>query len=82
MAGRGWGSDQGEDAAIGVSERSLFAPRPAIGSAPCALDTLCYMNAGRAKARATAPRFRWFPRVPCPTRSSPVLPLRPPAICT
>ncbi|RUT81723.1 ComEC/Rec2 family competence protein, partial [Mesorhizobium sp. M7A.T.Ca.US.000.02.1.1] len=28
MAGRGWGSDQGEDAAIGVSERSLFAPRP------------------------------------------------------
>ncbi|RVD55383.1 ComEC/Rec2 family competence protein, partial [Mesorhizobium sp. M7A.F.Ca.ET.027.03.2.1] len=29
MAGRGWGSDQGEDAAIGVSERSLFAPRPA-----------------------------------------------------
>ncbi|RUY66339.1 competence protein, partial [Mesorhizobium sp. M7A.F.Ca.CA.001.13.1.1] len=29
MAGRGWGSDQGEDAAIGVSERSLFAPLPA-----------------------------------------------------
>ncbi|MFD1986891.1 ComEC/Rec2 family competence protein [Mesorhizobium newzealandense] len=26
MAGRGRGSDQGEDAAIGVSERSLFAP--------------------------------------------------------
>jgi competence protein ComEC len=29
MAGRGWGSDQGEDAVIGVSERSLFAPLPA-----------------------------------------------------
>ncbi|RUW61040.1 ComEC/Rec2 family competence protein [Mesorhizobium sp. M7A.F.Ca.US.008.03.1.1] len=29
MAGRSWGSDQGEDAAIGVSERSLFAPLPA-----------------------------------------------------
>ncbi|PWJ89087.1 competence protein ComEC [Mesorhizobium loti] len=29
MAGRGRGSDQGEDAAIGVSERSLFAPLPA-----------------------------------------------------
>lgn len=28
MAGRGWGSDQGEDAAIGVSERSLFATPP------------------------------------------------------
>lgn len=25
MAGRGWGSDQGEDAVVGVSERSLFA---------------------------------------------------------
>jgi ComEC/Rec2-related protein len=29
MAGRGRGSDQGEDAVIGVSERSLFAPLPA-----------------------------------------------------
>ncbi|MER8752799.1 ComEC/Rec2 family competence protein [Mesorhizobium sp. M1050] len=30
MAGRGWGSDQDEDAVIGVSERSLFAaPLPA-----------------------------------------------------
>ncbi|KQU89970.1 competence protein [Mesorhizobium sp. Root695] len=29
MAGRSRGSDQGEDAAIGVSERSLFAPLPA-----------------------------------------------------
>ncbi|MER9302283.1 ComEC/Rec2 family competence protein [Mesorhizobium sp. M0496] len=28
MAGRGWGSDQGEDAAVGVSERFLFAPLP------------------------------------------------------
>ncbi|UCI33480.1 ComEC/Rec2 family competence protein [Mesorhizobium sp. B4-1-4] len=30
MAGRGRGSDRGEDAVAGVSERSLFATRPAI----------------------------------------------------
>ncbi|MER8373996.1 ComEC/Rec2 family competence protein [Mesorhizobium sp. M1406] len=52
MAGRGWGSDQGEDAVIGVSERSLFAaPLPASLPPPSPLVP----DPGKAPLQTDAP---------------------------
>jgi len=73
MAGRGWGSDQGEDAGVGVSERSLFASplanplpsplMPAPGSQPPQADmpaTLPPPASGRiVRVRRRLARVSW-----------------------